>query len=67
MKLNTLLDQSKTNHYKMLVVVDNSHQHDKIISSLKKVKGWSSYDVTEEVLRLLESIPTERKIGRAHV
>ena len=44
----------------MFVVVDNSHQHEKIVKALKK-KEWNSYDVTEEVLKLLESIPTEKR------
>lgn len=60
MKLDTFLDQNRSNHYKMLVIVDNSHQHEKIISALKN-KGWNKYDVTEEVLNLLESIPAERR------
>lgn len=60
MKLNTFLNQNRSNQYKMLVIVDNSRQHEKIIKALKK-KEWNSYDVTEEVLRLLESIPAERR------
>ncbi len=60
MKLNTFLDQNRSNHYKMLVIVDNSHQHQRIINALKN-KGWNTYDVTEEVLKLLESIPAERR------
>ncbi len=44
----------------MLVIVDNSRQHEKIINALKN-KEWNSYDVTEEVLRLLESIPAEKR------
>jgi len=56
MQLTTYLDQNRTNHYKMLVIVDNNHQHEKIINILHN-DGWSSYDVNENILNLLENIP----------
>ena len=60
MQLNTYLEQNRTNHYKMLVIVDNNHQHEKIINALHD-QGWSSYDVNENILKILENVP-ENKI-----
>lgn len=56
MQLNTYLEQNRTNHYKMLVIVDNNHQHEKIINVLQD-QGWSSYDVNENILKILENVP----------
>ena len=60
MQLNTYLEQNRTNHYKMLVIVDNNHQHEKIINALQN-EGWTSYDVNENILKIIENIP-ENKI-----
>ena len=60
MKLDKLLEQNRSNHYKMLVVVDNNKQHEKIVSTLKS-KGWGDYDVTDNILRLLSDIPEEKR------
>lgn len=60
MQLNTYLEQNRTNHYKMLVIVDNNHQHETIINALQD-EGWSSYDVNENILKILENVP-ENKI-----
>ena len=59
MQLNTFLEQNRTNHYKMLVIVDNNHQHDKIINALKN-DGWNSYDVEENILKITENIPESK-------
>ena len=60
MKLDKLLEQNRSNHYKMLVVVDNNKQHEKIISTLKS-KGWGDCDITDNILRLLSDIPEEKR------
>ncbi len=60
MQLNTYLEQNRTNHYKMLVIVDNNHQHEKIINALQN-EGWTSYDVNENILKIIENVP-ENKI-----
>ena len=59
MQLNNYLEQSRTNHYKMLVIVDNNHQHEKIINALSD-QGWSSYDVNENIIKIIENIPEEK-------
>ena len=59
MQLNNYLEQNRTNHYKMLVIVDNNHQHEKIINALSD-QGWSSYDVNENIIKILENIPEEK-------
>ncbi len=60
MQLNTYLEQNRTNHYKMLVIVDNNRQHEKIINALQN-EGWTSYDVNENILKIIENVP-ENKI-----
>lgn len=60
MQLNTYLEQNRTNHYKMLVIVDNNHQHEKIINALQNER-WTSYDVNENILKIIENVP-ENKI-----
>jgi len=60
MQLNTYLEQNRTNHYKMLVIIDNNHQHEKIINALQN-EGWTSYDVNENILKIIEKVP-ENKI-----
>jgi hypothetical protein len=67
MLLSTLLEQNATNYYKMLVIVDNSHQEDKIISALTG-QGWTAIDVEAEVLKLISDMPPEKiklRIGDA--
>jgi len=57
--LRTLLEQNRANHYKLLVIVDNNRQHQKIINLLKK-DGWVAYDVDENILQIIEDIPKEK-------
>lgn len=59
MDLRTLLEQNRANHYKLLVIVDNNRQHQKIINLLKK-DGWVAYDVDENILQIIEDIPKEK-------
>lgn len=61
MDLNTLVKQNSSNYYKMLVIVDNSNQHDIIIKALSD-KGWQAVDVTEASLHILERIPENQRI-----
>ncbi|AKX93391.1 hypothetical protein MOTHE_c05870 [Moorella thermoacetica] len=56
MKLRDLIKQMQTNYYKMLVIVDNGRQPEKIIRPLQQ-EGWTAVDVTDAVLKLIESIP----------
>lgn len=59
MDINTLIEQNRTNYYKMLVIVDNNHQHDKIINALQD-DGWISYDVNEAVLKMIDGLPENK-------
>lgn len=66
MKLETLLEQNRSNYYKMLVIVDNSRQYEKIIESLQP-QGWQAFNVTDHLLDLLEHVPENKRrlrIGR---
>jgi len=60
MKLDRLLEQNRSNHYKMLVIVDNNNQHEKIVNTLKS-KGWGYYDVTDNIISLLVDIPEGKR------
>jgi len=55
-----LIDQNRSNHYKLLVIVDNDNQHQKIIDKLKD-DGWAAYDVTKNIVEMTKDIP-ENKI-----
>ncbi|NSW83903.1 MAG: BREX-3 system P-loop-containing protein BrxF [Syntrophothermus sp.] len=59
MKLKDLIRQMQTNYYKMLVIVDNGHQPERIIEALQE-EGWAPVDVTEAVLKLVEGIPENK-------
>lgn len=66
MKLETLLEQNRSNYYKMLVIIDNARQYEKIIEALL-LQGWQTFNVTDHILDLVEHIPkNERRlrIGR---
>ncbi|MCG2734775.1 MAG: BREX-3 system P-loop-containing protein BrxF [Candidatus Methanoperedenaceae archaeon] len=43
----------------MLVIIDNNHQHEKIINALKN-DGWNSYNVEENILKITENIPESK-------
>lgn len=60
MKLETLLEQNRNNYYKMLVIVDNTNQHDKIIGALTP-QGWQAYNVSEYILEIVQRI-TEKEL-----
>ncbi len=60
MNLIDLIDQNRSNHYKLLVIVDNDNQHQKIIDKLKD-DGWAAYDVTKNIVEMTKDIP-ENKI-----
>jgi|LFRM01.2.fsa_nt_gb hypothetical protein len=66
MKLETLLEQNRNNYYKMLVIVDNTRQYERIIEALNP-QGWQAFNVTDHLLDLLEHIPEDKRrlrIGR---
>lgn len=60
MKLTELIKQLETNYYKMLVIVDNGRQEDKVIQPLQE-EGWTAVDITDEVLKLIETIPESKR------
>ena len=60
LKLEELLQQAQSSHYKMLAIVDNSNQAAKVTEHLAP-QGWRSYDVEEAVLGILETIPVDRR------
>lgn len=66
MKLETLMEQNRNNHYKMLVIVDNARQYEKIIEALHP-QDWQAFNVADYILEKLEHIPEKERrlrIGR---
>ena len=62
MKLETLLEQNRNNYYKMLVIVDNTRQYERIIEALNP-QGWQAFNVTDHLLDLLEHIPRQTTLA----
>lgn len=60
MKLQDLIEENHKNYYKMLVIVDNNQQYDPVLSNLKE-KGWTAYDITAEILHLIEDVPEKKR------
>jgi len=65
--INTLLNENRTNHYKLLTIVgNNAPKADSIIEYLK-LNGWQVYDVEEKVFEISDNIPHDKvklRIGR---
>jgi len=59
MKLEELIRQNRSNHYKLLVIVDNNKQHQKLIDKLKD-DGWAAYDVTKNIVEMTKNIPEDK-------
>ncbi len=59
MKLSDLIQQSRSNHYKMLVIVDNNKQHQTIIDKLSN-DDWEAYDVTKSIVEMIDDIPDDK-------
>lgn len=57
--LKTLLEHNRANHYKLLVIVDNNRQHQKVIDLLKQ-HGWAAYDVDEHILQIIADTPPDK-------
>ncbi len=66
MKLETLLEQNRDNYYKMLVIIDNARQYE-MITEVLQPQGWQAFNVTDQILELMEGIPERERrlrIGR---
>jgi len=65
-KLETLLEQNRDNYYKMLVIIDNARQYE-MITEVLQPQGWQAFNVTDQILELMEGIPERERrlrIGR---
>ena len=59
MKIQDLIRDNRTNHYKLLTIVgDDPSKADQIIEYLKKT-GWTVYDVEDIVLQIIEGVPED--------
>ena len=59
MDLAELVRQANTNHYRMLLVLDNEHQSEGFLQRLE-AEGWKGYDVEQAVLSMLEQVPENK-------
>lgn len=58
--INTLIEENRTNHYKLLTIVgNNAAKIERLINYLKD-SGWAVYDVEEQVLRITDNILREK-------
>lgn len=65
--INTLLDENRTNHYKLLTIVGNNPPKADSILEYLKSNGWEVYDVEEKVFEISDGIPHNKvklRIGR---
>lgn len=65
--LNVLLDENRTNHYKLLTLVGNNPPKVESILKYLKSNDWQVYDVEERVFKISEGIPHKKiklRIGR---
>jgi len=65
--INILLDENRTNHYKLLTIVGNDPSKVESILEYLKSNNWQVYDVEEKVFEISDGIPHEKvkfKIGR---
>jgi hypothetical protein len=59
MNIQDLIQDNKTNHYKLLTIVgDDPSKVDQLVEYLKNT-GWSVYDVEEIVLDLIKDVPED--------
>lgn len=59
MNLQELIRQANTNHYRMLLVIDNDHNSEPIIEVLQQ-QGWTAYDVEQVILEMIERLPPNK-------
>ena len=59
MDLAELVRQANTNHYRMLLVLDNEHQSEAFVQRME-AEGWTGYDVEQAVLAMLEQVPENK-------
>lgn len=59
-KIEALIQENRTNHYKLLTIIGNNESKvQRIISYLAK-KGWVSFDVENVLFQLIEDIPEDK-------
>jgi len=59
--IDTLIEENRTNHYKLLTIVGNNQSKIEKITDYLKNKDWEIYDVEKKVLEITEDMP-ENKI-----
>jgi len=65
--IDTLIEESRTNHYKLFTIVGNNQAKIEKIATYLKKNGWEINDVEEKVLEISENIPEDKirlRIGK---
>jgi len=58
--INILLDENRTNHYKLLTIVGNDPSKVESILEYLKSNNWQVYDVEEKVFEISDGIPQRK-------
>ncbi len=59
-RFDDYLSEAAQNHFKLLVVPEEGIEKEEIVDLLK-AKGWQLFNVTKELLAILERIPKEKR------
>ena len=65
--IKTLINESRTNHYKLLTIVGNNPSRANLILEYLKKEGWQVHDVEDTIINISEEMPYDKvklRIGR---
>ena len=60
MDIETLIQENRNNHYKLLTIVGKNKSKEEAIINYLKNTGWVVYDVEDVVLKLSDNIPEDK-------
>lgn len=60
MDIETLIQENRNNHYKLLTIVGKNKSKEEAIINYLKNMGWVVYDVEDVVLKLSDNIPEDK-------
>ena len=65
--IKTLINENRTNHYKLLTIVGNNPSRANLILEYLKKEGWQVHDVEDTIINISEEMPYDKlklRIGR---
>lgn len=63
---DSFLDDARQNHFKLLIIPEEEINKEEVKDFLKE-RGWKLYNLTQELLAILEKIPKEKRRLRASI